>query len=120
MKWAFWKYCNLKSSLSVSSCVRRIQLHQARAFKILAQTRISQAAEMVIRPGDSEGGPGNKHASDQWLYVTDGRGTAIVEGRTTPLRKGMLLLIEKGETHEIRAGGKTPLRSLNLYAPPAY
>jgi mannose-6-phosphate isomerase-like protein (cupin superfamily) len=100
--------------------MRSLKLHQARSFKVLAGTSRSQAAEMVIQPGDSEGGPDNKHRSDQWLYVTAGTGTAVVMGRSVPLKEGTLLLIEKGETHEIRATGKTPLRSLNFYAPPAY
>ena len=31
-----------------------------------------------------------------------------------------LLLIERGERHEIRATGRTPLKMVNFYAPPAY
>ena len=100
--------------------MRSLRLNQAKTFKVLAETPRSQAAEMVIPPGDHEGGPDNKHASDQWLYVTKGIGKAIVSGRTVPLRPGTLLLIEKGEPHEIRCTGHRVLRSLNFYAPPAY
>ena len=49
-----------------------------------------------------------------------GRGSAIVSGRRRALAAGTLLLIERGETHEIRNSGTTPLRTLNLYVPPAY
>ncbi len=100
--------------------MRCLTLNQAKTFKILAGTRRSQAGEMVISPGKSEGGPRNKHASDQWLYVTEGKGIAVVEGRPYPIQPGTLLLIEKGETHEIHSSGRTALRSLNIYAPPAY
>jgi oxalate decarboxylase/phosphoglucose isomerase-like protein (cupin superfamily) len=31
-----------------------------------------------------------------------------------------LLLIERGEAHEIRNTGRRPLRMLNFYIPPAY
>jgi mannose-6-phosphate isomerase-like protein (cupin superfamily) len=31
-----------------------------------------------------------------------------------------LLLIERGERHEIRKNGREPLRTLNVYVPPAY
>jgi len=76
---------------------------------------------MVIQPGDAEGGPDNRHRrSDQWLYVIAGQALAIVEKRKVRLKPGMMLLIEKGERHEIRCIGKTPMRSLNLYTPPAY
>jgi mannose-6-phosphate isomerase-like protein (cupin superfamily) len=76
---------------------------------------------MVIQPGDAEGGPTNRHrGSDQWLYVLAGSGTATVDGHRHDLRGGSLLLIERGETHEIRNTGRHPLRTLNFYVPPAY
>jgi mannose-6-phosphate isomerase-like protein (cupin superfamily) len=31
-----------------------------------------------------------------------------------------VLLIERGDTHEIRNTGRQPLRTLNVYVPPAY
>lgn len=75
---------------------------------------------MVIKPGDKEGGPENKHEADQWLYVIAGRGIAIVEGQTVLLKRGTLLQIAEGETHEIRNTGKTDLRTLNFYTPVIY
>ena len=36
------------------------------------------------------------------------------------LREGSLILIERGDTHEIRATGESTLRTLNVYVPPAY
>ena len=37
-----------------------------------------------------------------------------------PLRAGTLVLIQRGDTHEIRNTGRAPLRTLNVYVPPAY
>jgi mannose-6-phosphate isomerase-like protein (cupin superfamily) len=37
-----------------------------------------------------------------------------------PLKAGSLLVIEHGETHEIRCTGDDPLRTINFYSPPAY
>lgn len=83
--------------------------------------RRAQAAEMVIPPGDAEGGPGNRHrGADQWLFVLSGRGVAIVKNRKHPLRKRTLILIERGEIHEVRNTGRSLLRTLNFYVPPAY
>jgi len=91
------------------------------AWKVLGKTTRSQAAEMVIAPGDSEGSPTNRHPkSDQWLYVRSGSGVAFVEGRKIPLKPGSLLLIEKGERHQIIASAKTSLKTINFYSPPAY
>jgi len=76
---------------------------------------------MVIPPGDCEGGPDNRHrGADQWLFVVSGRGVAIVNGKRYPLRDRSLVLIERGDTHEIRNSGRTPLETVNIYVPPAY
>ena len=81
----------------------------------------AQAAEMVIVPGDAEGGPSNKHkGADQWLFVVDGAGTATINGRKRALRQGVLLLIDRRDRHEIRNTGKKLLRTLNIYVPPAF
>ena len=41
-------------------------------------------------------------------------------GRRVRLKPGTLLTIEKGERHEVRNTGATPLRTLNFYSPPAF
>jgi mannose-6-phosphate isomerase-like protein (cupin superfamily) len=76
---------------------------------------------MVLAVGESTGGPTNAHeASDQWLFVIDGKGEATVDGRTASLISGSLLLIEAQETHEIVNTGPSPLVTLSIYAPPEY
>jgi len=90
-------------------------------FCVVLGNRRSQAAEMILAPGKSEGGSDNRHrGSDQWLYVVSGTGRAIVKGKHYPLKAGTLILIEQGETHEIRNTGKGKLRTLSIYVPPAY
>jgi len=97
------------------------QLGFGRGFRVAFANRHAQAAEMVIAPGDAEGGPGNRHrGADQWLYVVSGRGTARVDGRVIALKRGTLLLIERRQEHEIRNDGRAPLKTLNVYVPPAY
>jgi mannose-6-phosphate isomerase-like protein (cupin superfamily) len=76
---------------------------------------------MTLEPGASEGGPDNRHrGADQWLFVEAGTGMAVVNGTRVRLRSGSLLLIERGDTHEIRNTGRTPLKTLNVYVPPGY
>ena len=90
-------------------------------FRVAFCNAHAQAAEMVIPPGDSEGGAKNRHrGADQWLFVLSGPGVALIEGGRYALGKGVLVLIERGEQHEIRNTGTTPLRTLNVYVPPAY
>jgi mannose-6-phosphate isomerase-like protein (cupin superfamily) len=90
-------------------------------FKVVLGDEHSQAAQMTLGAGETEGGPDNRHrGADQWLFVVSGTGEAVVERKKVPLRAGTLLLIARGETHEIRNTGRGPLRTLNVYVPPAY
>src|SRR4030095_7662552 len=90
-------------------------------FKILATTRSAQAAMMVLKPGQASGPPGNEHPrSEQWLYVASGRGRALVNRRRISIGAGSLLLIEKGELHQVVNSTRKELITINLYAPPAY
>src|SRR5919202_7021911 len=96
-------------------------LRFGKGFKVALTNRRAQTATMVIAPGDCEGGPTNRHrGADQWLFVLSGIGVATLGGRAHRLTAGTLVLIERGTTHEIRNTGRTPLKTLNLYVPPAY
>jgi mannose-6-phosphate isomerase-like protein (cupin superfamily) len=92
-------------------------------FKVLASTRDSQAATMMLKPGQSTSDePENEHAKcEQWLYVICGAGRAIVGKKRQALKEGSLLLIEKGQAHKITntSRSKTML-TINFYAHPAY
>ena len=101
--------------------MKRKQLRFGQGFKVIFGNARGQAAQMVIPPGGSEGGPKNRHqGADQWLYVVAGRGVAKVGRRILPLQAGTLLLIEHGDRHEIMNNSRTLLKTLNFYLPPAY
>src|SRR5262245_17569916 len=96
-------------------------------FKILASTRSCQAAKMSLQPGKStDEQPSNEHPhSEQWLLVLAGSGVATIGKKRTSLRRvklqaGSLLLVEKGELHQIKNTSRHPLSTINFYAPPAY
>jgi mannose-6-phosphate isomerase-like protein (cupin superfamily) len=101
--------------------MRTKSLKFSKGFRIAFSNARGEAAELVISAGDSEGGPDNAHrGADQWMLVVDGEGVAIVNGKRRPLRTGSLLLIQKGEKHEIRNSGRRLLRTFVMYTPPAY
>ncbi len=101
--------------------MERTTVKFSQGFHVLIGDAQSQAASMVIRPGGSEGGPNNLHkGADQWLFVQAGTGEAIVNGHRYPLEAGALMLIARGDKHEIRNTGRADLKTLNFYVPPAY
>ena len=60
--------------------MQRKTLRSTKGFRVTLGNARSQAAEMVLPPGDKEGGPRNHHrGSDQWLYVVSGTGMALYE-----------------------------------------
>jgi mannose-6-phosphate isomerase-like protein (cupin superfamily) len=91
-------------------------------WEVLHATATSQAAMMTIAPRKSTSeASDNEHAwAEQWLYVVAGEGVAHAGKKRVKLGPGSLVLIEKGEPHQIENTGTTPLVTLNIYAPPAY
>jgi mannose-6-phosphate isomerase-like protein (cupin superfamily) len=90
-------------------------------FKVMSSTREAQAAMMVLRPGQTTGEPQNEHPwAQQWLFVISGSGRAKVGHRWISLKANSLLIIEKGEVHQIKNSGRRALVTLNIYVPPAY
>lgn len=97
------------------------------AFVKLLQSGDGQAYLMSLRSGEtSSEEPDNEHPhSEQWLFVISGVGQiAIGKARSrlrfVSLRSGSLLLVEKGELHQVQNTGRRNLVTLNLYIPPAY
>jgi len=58
--------------------------------------------------------------ADQWLFVVSGNGVAVINQKSYPLRAGSLLVIERGDRHEIGCAGWSRLKTLSIYVPPAY
>ena len=62
-------------------------LRFGQGFHIVLGDQHSQAAQMTLVPGATEGGPDNRHqGADQWLYVVSGTGEALVHGERVELR----------------------------------
>jgi mannose-6-phosphate isomerase-like protein (cupin superfamily) len=101
--------------------MKHAALRFGKGFRVVIGNRRSQSATMTLGAGDSEGDANNRHrGADQWLFVQSGVGVATVNGRRVRLKAGSLVLVERGDRHEIRNTGRTPLKTLNIYVPPAY
>ena len=94
--------------------MKRKHLKFGKGFRVAIGNKRSQAAEMVIPPGDAEGDPANRHkGADQLLHVLEDKGSALINGRRSAIGPGTLLLIARGDRHEIRNTGRALLRTLN-------
>ena len=101
--------------------MKRKVLRFGKGFNVVLGNERSQAAQMVLEPGKSEGDSSNRHAgADQWLFVVSGTGVATINRRRYRLAPMSLVLIEHGDRHEIRNNGRGRLSTVNFYVPPAY
>ena len=102
--------------------MRHVSIRGKKGFKVVLETRTSQGAVMVIKPGESTSdGPENEHPkAEQWVYVVAGTGRAIVGKTRRALKEGSLLVIERGEPHQITNTGRREMVTVNVYVPPAY
>ncbi len=94
----------------------------AEFFNPLMESKRLQAAMMTLAAGESSSDEmANEHPrAEQWLFVVRGRGRVRVSGRSAALGAGSLVWIEAGEPHQITNTGRSPLVTINFYAPPAY
>jgi len=94
---------------------------RTRAFDVLLNSRSIQAAVMTLKPGESTGEIQNEHPrSEQWLFVLSGTGVVRSPNRSVHVRPHALVLIEKGEPHQVVNRGRRQLTTINFYGPPAY
>lgn len=90
-------------------------------FQVIQAGQATQVAIMVLQPGATSGEYGNEHPnSEQLLYVISGSGTANIEDMEVELNAGDAVFIDLEEKHQIKNTGDSPMRTLNVYGPPAY
>ena len=76
--------------------MKHTKLSSDQGFHVVRGNRRSQAAEMILAPGETEGGSDNRHrSSDQWVYVVSGTGRAIVKGKRYLLLPGRCCLLNR-------------------------
>lgn len=77
----------------------------------------SQLVVMNILPGGEVGQETHKH-TEQTLYFQSGTGVAILDGKTTPINPGDVVVVTPGTQHNFRNTGSIPMKIFTTYAPP--
>ena len=77
----------------------------------------SQLVVMSIPPGGEVGQETHKDV-EQILYFQSGTGQAILDGATSTIVAGDVVIVTPGTQHNFINTGKTPLKIFTTYAPP--
>ncbi len=85
--------------------------------RVLFTGATSQLVVMSVPPGGEVGQETHKHV-EQILYVQSGTGEAILDGKTTPIGPGDVVVVTPGTQHNFRNTGKVPMKITTTYAPP--
>jgi mannose-6-phosphate isomerase-like protein (cupin superfamily) len=90
-------------------------------FALLQTTPLSQTALMNLGPGQASGEKAESHdKSDQVLYVIEGEVMAEIGGETGTVRAGEAVTVPAGVKHRFENQTQLPVRTFNVYTPPAY
>ena len=87
--------------------------------RVVATGKHEQVVVMTIQPG-GEIGEEVHHDTDQVLVFVDGRGEAVLDGRTSEVRTNDLVFVRAGTRHNFLNTGDLPLRLITIYAPPEH
>jgi mannose-6-phosphate isomerase-like protein (cupin superfamily) len=79
----------------------------------------SQVVFMTIPAGGEIGEEVHDHV-DQTLLFVEGRGEAILDGRTSPVGPNVMVVVKAGTRHNFVNTGDGPLRLVTIYAPPEH
>ena len=76
-----------------------------------------QIVLMSLKQGEDIGE--ETHRADQTTYFVAGKGSAVLDGRSTKVAANHMIVIPQGTRHNIINKGTTPLKLFSVYAPPA-
>jgi mannose-6-phosphate isomerase-like protein (cupin superfamily) len=84
--------------------------------RVLYTAKNLQLVVMTIPPGEHIGL--ETHDVDQFFRIEQGKGEALIEGKTNPIGPGSAVVVPAGSQHDFSNTGKSPLKLYTVYAPP--
>lgn len=83
--------------------------------KVLATNQHSQLVTMCLQPGEDIGL--EVHDLDQFLYVVDGTGEAVVGSDSDTVQAGSAVIVPAGAEHNVTNTGQSELKLFTVYSP---
>ena len=87
--------------------------------RVLATGKQSQLVVMSIPAGEDIGSEVHK-GTDQILFVVDGEGRAIVNGKSFEVEKNDAVFVPAGAEHNVINDGDEDLKLFTVYSPPEH
>jgi mannose-6-phosphate isomerase-like protein (cupin superfamily) len=87
--------------------------------RVLYTGKQMQLVLMALRPGE-EIGEEVHDDRDQFFRVEQGEGEVLIDGKRTPVRSDMAIIVPAGARHNVINTGSEPLKVYTLYAPPEH
>jgi mannose-6-phosphate isomerase-like protein (cupin superfamily) len=93
-------------------------IENARFRQVLFTGRSSQLVVMCLRPGEEIGT--EVHEVDQLLYVVEGEGRVVLEGRGQRIEPGTMACVPAGIQHNVINSPVAPMKLFTVYSPPEH
>ena len=92
--------------------------HNGLFRKVLFTGKSSQLVLMSLAPGEDIGE--EVHEVDQLLFIVEGEGKAVLDGREQEVEDGMVVCVPAGTRHNVVNTDDEKLRLFTVYAPPQH
>jgi len=107
------------ASKAYAEDVTRLARENENFRQVLFTTERSQLVLMSI-PSGEEIGEETHEGIDQVLAFVDGEGEAVIEGESSAVRTGSVVVVPGGTRHNFIAKGDRPLKLYTVYTPPEH
>jgi mannose-6-phosphate isomerase-like protein (cupin superfamily) len=86
--------------------------------KVLFTGAHSQLVVMCLQPGEEIGT--EVHEIDQVIFIVDGEGKVVLDGRGETIEEGMVVCVPARLRHNVINTEDEPMRLFTVYAPPQH
>lgn len=99
--------------------IEKLTLENSDFRRVLYTGKNLQLVVMTLRPGDDIGEEVHDDR-DQFFRIESGSGEIMIDGKVSPIRDDMGLIVPAGARHNLRNTGKEPLKLYTIYGPPEH
>jgi len=92
--------------------------HNTNFREVLFTSKYVQLVVMCLQPGEEIGT--EVHEVDQLIYVVDGEGRAVLDGRPEKVKKGAVTCVPAGVQHNVICANGEALKLFTVYGPPQH